>query len=49
MHLKLFQPEQPIALSEVLPLIENMGLKIEYMGGPYEIRPKDSDKQRFHP
>ena len=30
-------PNEPIALSEVLPLIENMGLKIEYMSGPYEI------------
>ena len=30
--------------AEALPLIENMGLKIEYMGGPYEIKPIDSDK-----
>jgi glutamate dehydrogenase len=47
LHLKLFQPEQPIVLSDVLPLIENMGLKIEYMGGPYEVRPKDSDTGVF--
>jgi glutamate dehydrogenase len=35
--LKLLQPERPLLLSESLPLIENMGLKIDYMGGPYEI------------
>jgi glutamate dehydrogenase len=46
-RLKLFQTERPIALSGVLPLIENMGLKIEHMNGPYEIRPKDSDKSIF--
>jgi glutamate dehydrogenase len=47
MRLKLFQAERPIVLSDVLPLIENSGLKIEYMGGPYEIRPKDSAKSIF--
>jgi glutamate dehydrogenase len=46
-HLKLFQTDRPIALSQVLPLIENMGLKIEYMNGPYEIKPKDSAKTIF--
>ncbi|HEU0118124.1 MAG TPA: NAD-glutamate dehydrogenase domain-containing protein, partial [Alphaproteobacteria bacterium] len=46
-HLKLFQTERPIALTTVLPLIENMGLKVEYMNGPYEIKPKDSDKSIF--
>jgi glutamate dehydrogenase len=40
LHLKLFQARKPIALSEVLPMIEAMGLKIEYMGGPYEVSPK---------
>ncbi len=39
--LKLLQPERPLLLSESLPLIENMGLKIDYMGGPYEIKFKD--------
>ncbi|MDX2027466.1 MAG: NAD-glutamate dehydrogenase [Alphaproteobacteria bacterium] len=47
LHLKLFQPERPIALSEVLPLIENMGLRIEYTGGPYEVKPRDSEKPVF--
>jgi len=47
LHLKLFQLEQPIALSAALPLIENAGLQIEYMNGPYEVRPKDSDKPIF--
>lgn len=35
--LKLFQPERPLSLSETLPMLENMGLKIDFMGGPYEI------------
>ncbi|MFY9288820.1 MAG: NAD-glutamate dehydrogenase [Alphaproteobacteria bacterium] len=46
-HLKLFQIERPIGLSNVLPLIENFGLKVEYMNGPYEIKPKDSSKSVF--
>ncbi|MDR3451094.1 MAG: NAD-glutamate dehydrogenase [Alphaproteobacteria bacterium] len=41
LRLKLFQPGKPLSLSETLPLIENMGLKIDYMGGPYEITFKD--------
>ena len=39
--LKLFQPERALLLSEALPLIENTGLKVDYMGGPYEIKFKD--------
>ena len=35
LRLKLLQPERPLLLSESLPLIENMGLKVDYMGGPY--------------
>lgn len=46
-RLKLFQLEKPIALSGVLPLIENMGLKIEYMNGPYEIHPRDNNRAVF--
>ncbi len=46
-HLRLFQVERPITLSEALPLIENMGLKIEYMGGPYEVRLKNSLRSVF--
>ncbi len=41
LRLKLFQPEQPLVLSDVLPLIENMGLKARHMGGPYEVVPCD--------
>jgi glutamate dehydrogenase len=37
LHLKLYNPAAPLLLSDILPMIENMGLKIEYMGGPYEI------------
>ncbi|MDR3425384.1 MAG: NAD-glutamate dehydrogenase [Alphaproteobacteria bacterium] len=39
--LKMLQPDRPLLLSESLPLIENMGLKIDYMGGPYEIKGND--------
>lgn len=45
--LTLFHPERPIALSEVLPLIEFMGLRVEYMGGPYEIKPRDAVSSVF--
>jgi glutamate dehydrogenase len=47
LHLKLLQSGHAIALSEILPLIENTGMKIEYMGGPYEIKPHDSDASIF--
>lgn len=47
LHLKLFQAERAVALSEALPLIENMGLKVEYMSGPYEICPMDSNRSVF--
>ena len=47
LHLKLFQLDRPITLSEALPLIENMGLKIEYMGGPYEVHPKGAATKTF--
>lgn len=41
-HLRLFQVERSITLSEALPLIENMGLKVDYMGGPYEVALKNA-------
>jgi glutamate dehydrogenase len=40
-HLKLFH-DRMIALSEALPIIENLGLKIEFMGGPYAVIPQGS-------
>ncbi|MDD4615691.1 MAG: NAD-glutamate dehydrogenase [Alphaproteobacteria bacterium] len=46
--LKLLQPERPLLLSESLPLIENMGLKIDYMSGPYETRLKDMPPVYIH-
>ena len=46
-RLKLFQPDQPLDLSEVLPLIENMGLNVEYTAGPHEIAPKDTDAKIY--
>ncbi len=41
LRLKLFLPENPLVLSNILPLIENMGLKARHMGGPYEVVPCD--------
>ncbi len=40
LRLRLFRPDHPLLLSEMLPLIEDMGLKVEYMGGPYEVLPE---------
>ncbi len=48
LRLKLLQPGKPVLLSESLPLIENMGLKIDYMSGPYEIKVKDSGSVFIH-
>jgi glutamate dehydrogenase len=47
LHLKLFRAGHAIPLAETLPVIENMGLKIEYTGGPYEVRPAGSEKGLF--
>ncbi|HUF78013.1 MAG TPA: NAD-glutamate dehydrogenase [Thermoanaerobaculia bacterium] len=40
---KLYHPERPIALSDVLPLLENMGVRV---GSeiPYEVRPTGVDR-----
>jgi glutamate dehydrogenase len=48
LRVKLMQPERPLLLSESLPLIENMGLKIDYMGGPYEIKLKNATPVYIH-
>jgi glutamate dehydrogenase len=45
--LTLYVPDRPIALAEVLPQIEDMGLSIDYMGGPYEVRPHDDEPPIF--
>ncbi len=47
LHFKLFQPGYPLVLSNVLPLIENMGLKVEYMDGPHEVAPQDRDRKVY--
>ncbi len=48
LRLKLVQPGQPLLLSESLPVIENMGLKVDYMGGPYEIKTRDGAPAYIH-
>ena len=47
LHLKLSHADRPIDLSEALPLIENMGMRVEYMGGPYEVALKDGTTPFF--
>ncbi|MGD8681286.1 MAG: NAD-glutamate dehydrogenase, partial [Lysobacterales bacterium] len=37
---KLFRPKEPILLSEILPMLENLGLKI-VNERPYELRPEE--------
>lgn len=41
--LKIFSPEKPVALSDVLPILENMSLRVvaEY---PFEVRPQGESK-----
>jgi glutamate dehydrogenase len=47
--LKLLRASHPILLSEVLPLVENMGLKVAYMHKPQEIvRGNDGQKIYLH-
>lgn len=41
--LKIYSSETPIALSDILPILENMGLKIE-AEYPHEIRPNHTNK-----
>lgn len=48
LRLTLMQPGKPLRLFESLPLIENMGLKIDYMGGPYEVKLGDSEPVYIH-
>ena len=41
-HFKVFNPGQPIALSDILPMLENMGLKVlEEI--PFRVRPKGTE------
>ena len=40
LHFKLFRPEQPISLSDALPVLENMGLSVE-TGQPARIERAD--------
>ena len=47
LHLKLFQLESPLVLSDILPLIENMGLAARRMGGPYEVVPRDDSPKAY--
>lgn len=39
-HLRIFHRGGPLALSRVLPMIENMGLYVNIHNGPYVIRPQ---------
>lgn len=41
LHFKLFRPQHPIQLSDILPMLENMGLKV-ISERPYEIEPGEA-------
>ena len=43
LRLKLFQRDNPVSLSSVLPLLENMGLSA-ISEDPYEVKPNDGNK-----
>ncbi len=47
LSLALYQHDHAIPLSSVLPLIESMGLKVEYMAGPFEIKPHGTERSVF--
>ncbi len=47
LRLKVLQPARALSLSETLPLIEHMGLRVAFMSGPYEVRFKSSDISIF--
>jgi len=47
LRFKLFRHGQPIALSDILPLLENMGVKV-VDERPYEIRPRDRTPVWIH-
>lgn len=44
LRLRLYREEQPIVLSNILPMLENAGLRVEYMGGPFSVTPADAAK-----
>ena len=43
-HLKWFSPNQPLSLSHILPMMQDMGLKTNAVLGPYEIKPEGESK-----
>lgn len=47
LHLKLFRPGQPVVLSDVLPILENMGLRV-ISEIPFEIKPANGDTVWIH-
>jgi len=42
LKLRLYQAGKPIVLSSILPMLENAGLRVEYMGGPYPLHLADT-------
>ncbi len=44
LRLKIFHPDHPVNLSDVLPLLENMGLQV-LSELPYEVKPGGTDKK----
>ncbi|MFP6745760.1 MAG: hypothetical protein VCB77_11300, partial [Alphaproteobacteria bacterium] len=42
LHFKVYHPTDPVPLSDILPMLENMGLKV-IEETPYRIEPRDSE------
>ncbi|WP_041328318.1 NAD-glutamate dehydrogenase [Rubrobacter xylanophilus] len=48
LRFKLYRRGRPITLSEALPLLENMGVKVMNEHGPYEITPSGGERFWIH-
>ncbi len=47
LRLKLFRPETPVVLSDILPILENMGIRV-IAESPFEIKPTDAKPVWIH-
>jgi glutamate dehydrogenase len=44
MNLKWYSPGGPVSLSKILPLMRHMGLDVDAVLGPYEVKPAGAEK-----
>lgn len=47
LRLKVFRPNEPVVLSDILPILENMGLRV-ISEAPFEIRPANENRVYIH-